>query len=184
MLKTLRTYVEGLEVWNNAYWEWEDAICEGCDLFFQLRTYTQGTVHIDLENRKATFTPTVYPNVSGNTVSVGLGTAASDEVPGDILTDLEVEKAAASAETANYLAAKRALIEALGLTYAAPAVWKQVTICLASGKGMSVDASEAVQDRIWQIGAVDFKIAFTQVAGQAVCTLAVIADAEGKPLKK
>lgn len=59
LLKTLRAYVEGLEVWENAYWEWEDAICDGCEVFFQLREHQQGTVHVDLEKRKLTFSPTV-----------------------------------------------------------------------------------------------------------------------------
>jgi NTP pyrophosphatase (non-canonical NTP hydrolase) len=59
LLKTLRAYVEGLEVWENAYWEWEDAICDGCEVFFQLRKHQQGTVHVDLEKRELTFSPTV-----------------------------------------------------------------------------------------------------------------------------
>jgi len=59
LLKTLRAYVKGLEVWKNAYWEWEDAICDGCDVFFQLRKHQQGTVHVDLEKRKLKFIPTV-----------------------------------------------------------------------------------------------------------------------------
>jgi hypothetical protein len=48
-----------LEVWENAYWEWEDAICDGCEVFFELRKHQQGTVHVDLEKRKLTFSPTV-----------------------------------------------------------------------------------------------------------------------------
>jgi len=59
LLKTLRAYVEGLEVWENAYWEWEDAISDGCEVFFELRKHQQGTVHVDLEKRKLTFSPTV-----------------------------------------------------------------------------------------------------------------------------
>jgi NTP pyrophosphatase (non-canonical NTP hydrolase) len=59
LLKTLRAYVEGLEVWKNTYWEWEDAICDGCEVFFQLRKHQRGTARVDLEKRKLTFSPTV-----------------------------------------------------------------------------------------------------------------------------
>jgi hypothetical protein len=48
LLKTLRTYVEGLEVAKNASWEWEDAIFEACDIFYRLICEKQGTVHVDL----------------------------------------------------------------------------------------------------------------------------------------
>jgi hypothetical protein len=59
LLKTLRADVEGLEVWKNTYWEWEDAICDGCEVFFQLRKHQRGTARVDLEKRKLTFSPTV-----------------------------------------------------------------------------------------------------------------------------
>jgi hypothetical protein len=78
LLKTLRTYVNGLEVWKNTFWEWENAIFDGCDMFFRLSVEKQGTVHVDLENRSLNFSPTVSPNVQGITVGLGMGVAHAD----------------------------------------------------------------------------------------------------------
>jgi hypothetical protein len=47
LLKTLRAYVDGLEVAKNTFWEWEDAIFEGCDMFYWLCNEKQGTVHVE-----------------------------------------------------------------------------------------------------------------------------------------
>jgi hypothetical protein len=78
LLKTIRAWVDGLEVAKNKYWEWEDAICSGCKIFFQLRKYTQGTVHVDMNNREITFSPIVCPGISGITVGMGMGAAAEN----------------------------------------------------------------------------------------------------------
>ena len=75
MLKTLRMYVEDLEVWHNAYWEWEDAIFDGCEMFFKLCEEKQGTIHLDLNKRTLTFTPHVSPDVLGITVGLGMSSA-------------------------------------------------------------------------------------------------------------
>lgn len=177
LLKTLRTYVEGLEVWNNAYWEWEDAICDGCDLFFHLRTHTQGTVQVDLDKRKVTFSPSVTPDISGNTMSLGMGAAAPNENDAEILSAAERAWAGTKEAIGRTLAAKRAIIEALGLKNGSPPPWHQLEIKLADGNKVSVNASGAVQEKIWSIGAVDFKAAFTMVSSQTLCTIATIADA-------
>src|SRR5205823_9702596 len=42
LLKALRTYVDGLEVAKNTFWEWEDAIFEGFDMYYLLSNETQG----------------------------------------------------------------------------------------------------------------------------------------------
>jgi len=39
-----------------------------------------------------------------------------------------------------------------------------------------VNAFREVQERIWTIRAVDYKVAFTISAGQVLCTIAAIAD--------
>jgi NTP pyrophosphatase (non-canonical NTP hydrolase) len=118
LLKTLRTYVEGLEVWNNTFWEWENAIYEGCEMFFELSNETQGMVRVDLEKRRLTFTPTVSPGLQGITVGLGMGTtnsAVSSEEAKNILFAAELEWAESRGRIADTVAAKRAILEALGL---------------------------------------------------------------------
>ena len=58
-LKTIHELVSGLEVEQNRFWEWEDAIIEGYKIFDQLRRKGQGTVTIDLETKSISFQPEV-----------------------------------------------------------------------------------------------------------------------------
>lgn len=177
LLKTVRIWVAGLEVEKNAFWEWEDAICDGFDIFFQLRQHKQGTVHVDLAARQIAFSPTVCPNIAGNTVGLGMGAAAEEEgaESGLILNDPEVRAASSRSSLARTLAAKRALAQALGFT--GPTVpWQQFSVLLLDGGRISVAATDAVQDRVWELGAVDYKVAFTSSGAQTLCTVAAIAD--------
>jgi NTP pyrophosphatase (non-canonical NTP hydrolase) len=178
LLKTLRTYVEGLEVWKNAYWEWEDAICDGCNVFFQLRRYKQGTVHVDLEKRQLKFSPTVAADVLGVTVSLGMGSAGFDDNEGEnVLSTFERESARTHRRIAQTVAAKRGLFETLALSRLEPTPWNRLELLLLDGNRVSVTAFGEVQERIWAIRAVDYKAAFTVMAGQTLCTIAAIADA-------
>jgi NTP pyrophosphatase (non-canonical NTP hydrolase) len=180
LLKTLRAYVEGLEVWKNAYWEWEDAIFDGCQVFFKLREHRQGTVHVDLERRRLTFSPMVAADVSGSTVGLGMGTAAVDgqEESRKVLSEAEMEWARSQGSLAQTVAAKRALFDALGLSQNTSIPWHEVELRIFGRNRMSVDASGEVQNRIWSMRAVEYKVAFTAAAGQVFCTVAVIADAD------
>ena len=96
LLKMLRAWVDGLEVSKNTFWEWEDAIYDGCDMFFQLSNEKQGTVHIDLDHRTLSFSPTVCPGVQGINVGLGMGSAElttdkTDQKCDPVLTSVERE---------------------------------------------------------------------------------------------
>lgn len=177
LLKTIRIWVSGLEVAKNSFWEWEDAICDGCEIFFQLRQYKQGTVHVDLVARQITFTPTVSPGVEGTTVGLGMGAAAdeSDEEIALVLSDHDVRATLQRNDLARTLAAKRALAQALGFR-GSTTPWHQFSVALLDGDRISVAAMDEVQDRIWAIGAVDYKVAFTTTGGRTLCTVLAIAD--------
>lgn len=179
LLKTLRTYVEKLEVWNNTFWEWEDAIFEGCDMFFQLCTEKQGTVHVDMVTRKLTFTPTVSPGIQGLTVGLGMGTAAmtiTAEDAGRALSAGELAWATERNRVADTLAAKHAILEALGADKDAQALWSQIEVRLDTGNRVYVKVVKDVQARAWSLRAVDYKAAFNQASGSVVCTVTAIAD--------
>lgn len=177
LLKTIRIWVSGLEVEKNYFWEWDDAICDGFEIFFQLQQHKQGTVHLNLVERQITFTPTVCPNIAGITVGLGIGAAVeeSDAESDSILSDQEIRATSSRSELARTVAAKRALAQALG--FAGPSVpWHQFSVVLLDDGRISVVAAEEVQDRVWQLGAVDYKIAFTTAGAQTLCTVAAIAD--------
>lgn len=179
LLKTLRMYVEGLEVWHNTYWEWEDAIFAGCEMFHQLCQEMQGTVHVDLANRRLTFEPTVSPNVQGITVGLGMGAAAlapSDCEVKKMLSTQERAAATAPPRLAYVLAAKRALLGALGLEVASEAYWSQIEVRLDAMNTLYVKVREKALDRAWALRAVDYKAAFIESAGSVLCTATAIAD--------
>jgi len=177
LLKTLRAYVDGLEVAKNTFWEWEDAIYDGCDMFFQLSNEKQGTVHIDLDRRTLSFSPTVCPGVQGISVGLGMGSAelsmhASDPVVGAA----EREWAMRDNRYAETVAAKRAVLDALGLDQNSTKLWSEIDVRLGAGNLVYVKATKSVQQRAWKLKAVDYKIAFSRDTNRVTCTATAIAD--------
>lgn len=177
LLKTLRMYVDGLEVEKNAFWEWEDAIFEGCDMFYRLSNEKQGTVVVDLSARKLTFSPMVSPSIHGAAVGLGMGSANPEAaVGGNILSAAEYDWAHQRAVLSETVAAKRAILEALGLDKEAGGLCSEVEVRLDGTNRTYVKATKAVQERAWKLKAVDYRVAFTAVAGETICTASAIAD--------
>lgn len=174
LLKTIHRWVQGLEVVKNTFWEWEDAICAGCATFYLLRKHKQGTVRVDLNNRRMTFMPAVTPGVSGITVGLGMGTAT--EGTGDsenVLSKAERAQAQSDGCLTQAVAAKKALLQALALP---TTLLDQLRLEVIDGNKLSVSASGDVQKRVWALRAVDFKVAFATAGGAVVATVAAIAD--------
>ena len=179
LLKTLRMYVEGLEVGKNAYWEWENAIFEGCEMFGKLRAEKQGTIHVDLLRRKLTFLPTVSPEIRGVTVGLGMAvasTATSEEGTKRLLLPDELARTSCAEQIGAVIAAKRAVLEALGLPKTKLELYAQCAISFLGESRISVKADGIVQERAWALHVVDYKAAFTTSADQVFCTVTAIAD--------
>lgn len=179
LLKTLRTYVDGLEVAKNTFWEWEDAIFEGCEMFFDLCVEKQGTVHVDLEDRKLTFSPTVSPSIQGITVGLGMDSVAinlTTEASASLLAPAELNWAVEHSRVAETVAAKRAILDSLGLEKTAAQLCTQIEVRLDTGNRVYVKATKTVQDAAWKLKAIDYKVAFSRAAEQFVCTATAIAD--------
>lgn len=164
-LKFISSLVTNLEVENNKYWEWEDAIIEGYRLFYKLRLNKQGTVHVDLSKRELIFSPDVHPDFAG-AVS-GLGTAV-------------VELPASEAETltsSELLAGVRiAVLRALDIDEAELLAGDTLEIKMLSLSRPSVAANGAVAQRIWDRSVVCFRTSFTREAGKVTCTALAVAD--------
>jgi len=179
LLKTLRMYVDGHEVEKNTFWEWEDAIFEGCEMFFQLGIEKQGTIHVDLESRKLTFSPTVSPSVQGITVGLGMDSVAIDlarESSDTFLAPAEKEWAVEHGRVVETVAAKRAILDSLGLEKASTQLCTQIEVRLDTGNRVYVKVVKTVQDAAWRLQAVDYKIAFSRAGERLVCTATAIAD--------
>jgi len=179
LLKTLRSYVDmdGLEVANNTYWEWEDAIFDGCQMFYWLCLAEQGTIRLDLHRRTLTFSDTVCPSIQGITVGLGMGSSASAATPPDgMLNESERRCADDTGLLAETVAAKQAILEALGVDKTAPAAWREIEVRLPSASTVSVKPKGAVRDQAFRLKAVDYKVAFNRVGTDVICTATAIGD--------
>lgn len=177
LLKMLRTYVDGLEVAKNTFWEWEDAIFEGFEVFNLLSNETQGTVRVDLNARKLTFSPTVCPGVQGINVGLGMGSANVPATSADnALNSVEMSWAAERDLIAETIAAKCAILDALGLDKESRELWEEIEVRLDAEKRVYVKATKSVQQRTWEIHAVDYKVAFTRTSTDIICTATAVAD--------
>ena len=58
LLRLVENFVRDLEVKESQYWEWESAIYDGFQIFYELREERQGTIRLDLEERSIDFRPT------------------------------------------------------------------------------------------------------------------------------
>ncbi|MGY3295465.1 MULTISPECIES: hypothetical protein [unclassified Bradyrhizobium] len=177
VLKTVRMYVEDLESSQNAYWEWEDAIFEGCEMFFKLSEEKQGTIHVDLNARALAFTPNVSPEVLGITVGLGMGSANLQVAPNAVCTLSTSEKSWADERNrlAETIAAKRAVLDALKLDGNSSKLLKQIEVRL-DGSRVCVKAQGPVLDRAWHLHAVDYKAAFVLSPDEVICTATATAD--------
>jgi NTP pyrophosphatase (non-canonical NTP hydrolase)/phosphopantetheinyl transferase (holo-ACP synthase) len=174
LLKTIRGWVEveRSEVGTNMFWEWENAIYDGHEIFFQLRQHKQGTVRVDMNSRKVSFRPTVSPDITGMTIGIGMGVSEHEDIPTEILS--KAERAVARSDLARTFASKKALFQALGLPL--ETLWNELELQVVDNSQISVRATGAVQQRIWELRAVDFKVAFATAGGAIVATVVAIAD--------
>ena len=176
LLKMLRAYVDGLEVAKNTFWEWEDAIFDGCDMFFQLSDEKQGTVHIDLERRTLCFSPTVCPAVQGINVGLGMGSAQlSAEASDASLGSAEREWAMRENRYAETAAAKRAILDALGFEPNSAELWSEIEVRLGRRHRLH-QGSKIRPTACMEIETIDYKIAFSRDADRITCTATAIGD--------
>lgn len=172
---------KGLEVEKNQYWEWENAIIQGNDIFWQLRREQQGTVSVDLDARKITFIPDVY--IDGPGTIVGLGSAVVD---GSIDTpllrqpdrrsrgsrQLEVPKRVVFSG-GREAAVKRAILAALNLE---PDPVNLDNLCVRPFRtGISVKANADVRAAMWARKVISFRTTLFEQESMVTCVATAIA---------
>lgn len=176
LLKTIREHVLGHEVHKNQYWEWEDAIFDGSEIYHKLRMEQQGTICVDMEARKITFSPDVFLDLRGATVGLGLGranTGANSPEADLVLTERDRTWAVENGGLARALSAKRAIYAALKLPVND---WKDMDVKVLPDSRVCVQARGTVQSRMWEIGAISFQLAFAEADDSIDCTAIAIAD--------
>lgn len=156
-LDFVHNFVTGLEVEKNQLWEWEDAIVEGYEIFHRLRQEGQGTISVDLTQRKITFRAEVGIDIAGRVA--GMGAAVAE----------------AAAERQNAL--RCAIIQALGLI---PDTVKarHCGIVELGGGLVSVKASGPVQQAMWDHKVIAFRTTVVPDGERIWCCALAMADNE------
>lgn len=146
-LKFIQSLVNGLEVQTNRFWEWEEAIIEGHEIFYRLRCEGQGTVNIDLEKRTIAFRPEVSVDLAGRVAGIGSATARVED------NDHAV---------ARELSQKLAVLDALDLSPTEQVLDEFVLTELGGGR-ICVKADGTVRQALWAKEIVAFKTTITPV---------------------
>jgi hypothetical protein len=176
LLKNLRHYVFGHEVWKNQYWEWEDAIFYGSAIYHNLRLEQQGTVTVDMDARKIEYSPDVCLDLRGASVGLGVGRAStnmSSAGADEVLTAWDKSYIQGDAGLTRAVAAKRAIYAALKTSSSS---WNEMDVKLLPDSRVCVRARGSVQERMWATGAISFQLAFAESPDTIDCTAIAIAD--------
>lgn len=161
-LKFIHNFVSGLEVETNRYWEWEEAIIEGHEIFYRLRCEGQGTVTIDLEKRTIAFHPDVYVDLPGRVAGLGSATAGIGE---------EDE------QLAREKAQKLAVLDALGLPASNTTLGEFTLKELGTGR-VCTKATGTVREAMWKKEVVAFRTTLVPVGARELHATAIaLADA-------
>jgi NTP pyrophosphatase (non-canonical NTP hydrolase) len=157
----------GLEVEANHFWEWEDAIVAGSDLFHSLRVEGQGTVTLDLDARALTFRPTVYVDLPGSIV--GIGSARLPAFP-------DGPQGGAADGSARADCTRAAMLDALGFDEPSDAVRADLRVQVIDARRSSVKAIGRVQEAMWRKGVVSFRTAWSNDGRTKACTAYAMSD--------
>lgn len=185
LLKFVRGMVEGLEVSRNKFWEWEDAIYAGYQLYQQLREHQQGTVSIDIAARSLTYSPHVVIDLNGVVAGIGAATLAADAERhpelGRLVGLVSHEEINAASQVTpkmsvqELLAAKIAVLEAVGLV-PEPGLFEDLHVTALADRRFSIRADGAVQRAIWKRRVVTFKSTVTRGQKSVSCSILAVGD--------
>lgn len=180
-LKFVRNFVVDLEAHKNRYWEWEDAILAGYDIFHRLRCEGQGTVAVDLESRSITFEPDVFISLVGKVA--GLGSAYLDS---NALSDARFVASLTTDSHGRHICEKDAvrtwvqklaILDALGIREPSDDDLQALQVKEVEGKGISARATGSAQRAMWAGRIVTFRTTISIAAsGACHCTAIAVTD--------
>jgi NTP pyrophosphatase (non-canonical NTP hydrolase) len=180
-LKFVRNFVVDLEVHKNRYWEWEEAILAGHDIFHRLRSEGQGTVVVDLVNRSIDFKPEVCVNLVGRVA--GLGSAHVDSAAlsdarfvASLATDNHGRHICDELAVRNWVQ-RLAILDALGIKQPSEGDLEALQVHEVDGKGVGVKAKGSAQRAMWDRRVVGFRTTISiSTTGACNCTAIAVAD--------
>jgi NTP pyrophosphatase (non-canonical NTP hydrolase) len=172
-LDLIHTFVVGLEVEKNRYWEWEDAIMAGHRVFYELNKEEQGTVCVDLDARTITFRPDVFVDLSG-TVS-GFGSVMVDI--NDHTAPGEDSNAEAAIERARQVALSRAILQAVGHDQPSPELLGMIELKILDRRRVSIKTHGSLRSEIWDRKIITFRTMLSEAGHTISGTALALSDA-------
>ncbi len=178
-LKLINRFVQGLEVSRNSYSEWKDAIREGYRIYRELCREQQGTITVDITNRKISYKPEVYIDLAASVAGVGscaipigefderqqqVARSSLTQTEGALIEDSD------PVQLAIHYAAKQAILHALGVDAHEPRFQKELSLTLVDLGKFSVQAEGTVQEEMWRRGIVSFKTSVARSQNSVYCT--------------
>lgn len=186
----IRRYVKGLEVGSNSFHEWKNAIRDGFRIYKELAKHGQGTVTVNLDKRKIDFCPEVYVDIVGTVVGVGSYAISLSEFGKDaqeeawlLMTEAECHRLNGTEHVclARYLAAKYAILQALGIDCSNPRDFTALISLTEMNLGkFSVKVDAQLQKMMWEQKVVAFKISVSQNQSSVCCTALASSDVPKK----
>lgn len=171
-LKLIRNFVVDLEVSENRYWEWEEAITTGYEIFYKLRCEGQGTVSVDLDARSIEFHPDVFLNVIGRVA--GLGSAHLDS---GLDNGGEADPGSKSSMDSNRIRIQKiAILDSLGIHTPKAGDLAALFVKEEPEKGVAVKCADHIQALMWARKVVGFRTTVTRSSGGGLyCTAIAVA---------
>jgi len=171
-LKRLESLVSGLEADRNRYWEWEDVIVAGFDLFHRLRRHGRGTVSIDVDARTLTFSTDVFLDAKGSCAGIGTASASIGE-RGQKISVASLPAPANEVRPEILDAAKLAVLRSLALDVEHRA---EIEVVGWRNGILDVKAAGVARDEMWRRGIFVFRATCADVGEDAIVTTFAIAD--------
>jgi len=168
-LKFLHNFSKGLEVEKNKYWEWENALNDGFKIYHQLRLNGQGTVTVDLNNRKIYYDKEVYIDITGSVVGIGTCIVKTNLKP---LRNLFNDKDGMSTKL---LAAKKAVLASLKLEHTSENL-SALKVYINELDQLCIEANTEIQKIIWSQKIITFKATFSEKKNSVNCTVIALSD--------
>jgi hypothetical protein len=171
-LNLIHTFVVGLEVEKNKYWEWEDAIMAGHRVFHQLNKEEQGTVSVDLDARTILFRPDVFVDLAGTVTGFGSIVIDINEhtAPGeDITTEGTIGRA-------RQAALKRAILQAVGHDQPSPELFGMIDLKILNPRRVSIKTRGSLRSEIWDRKIITFRTMLSEVGHAISATALALSD--------
>lgn len=169
-LKFIHSLVVGLEVEKNRYWEWEDSIVRGYDVYHRLRQEGQGTIVVDLDARSLEYHPHVFIPLAGRVAGFGSARAtepSEEQQSGNPNEPLDPHKLDAI---------KRSLLASLGLTLQNKSALELISVVEREDGDVSVRTTGLAREVMWQKKIVCFKVSTFKIERYWSCNALALSD--------